>query len=91
MGHQVLLFAVITAVAVFVAKWTISSAQWRRTYKLPPRVPGVPIFGNALQIPAVQQGPWAKALAEKHGEMYVISREASAPRRPALHILRLGS
>lgn len=38
-------------------------------YKLPPRVPGVPIFGNALQVPPVQQGPWARGLAEKYGEM----------------------
>ena len=38
-------------------------------YKLPPRVPGIPIFGNALQVPPVQQGPWAKGLAEKYGEM----------------------
>lgn len=69
MAYQMVSFAVITAIAVFIAKWTISSAQWRTTYKLPPRVPGVPVFGNAFQIPAVQQGPWAKALAEKYGEM----------------------
>ncbi|PVH78054.1 cytochrome P450 [Cadophora sp. DSE1049] len=41
-------------------------------YKLPPRVPGVPIFGNALQVPPVQQGPWAKELAEKYGEMFTV-------------------
>lgn len=38
-------------------------------YKLPPQVPGLPIFGNTFQIPAVQQGPWAKKLAEAYGEM----------------------
>lgn len=38
-------------------------------YRLPPRVPGIPIFGNALQVPPSQQGPWAKELAEKYGEM----------------------
>lgn len=39
------------------------------SYKLPPTVPGIPVFGNTFQIPAVQQGPWAKRLAEKYGEM----------------------
>jgi len=43
----------------------------RQKYKLPPRIPGVPIFGNSFQVPAIQQGPWAQKLAEKYGEMSV--------------------
>lgn len=38
-------------------------------YKLPPVVHGIPFFGNSFQIPATQQGPWAKDLAYKYGEM----------------------
>jgi hypothetical protein len=38
-------------------------------YKLPPQVPGLPIFGNTFQVPATQQGPWAKKLAKTYGEM----------------------
>lgn len=42
---------------------------WHSKYKLPPKVLGLPIIGNALQVPATQQGPWAKKMAEKYGEM----------------------
>jgi hypothetical protein len=42
---------------------------WRSKYKLPVTVPGIPVFGNTFQIPPSQQGPWAKQLAEKYGEM----------------------
>ncbi|EXJ55055.1 uncharacterized protein A1O5_12794, partial [Cladophialophora psammophila CBS 110553] len=40
-----------------------------RSYRLPPVVLGVPVFSNTFQIPALQQGPWAKKLAEKYGEI----------------------
>ncbi|KAH8587938.1 cytochrome P450 [Bisporella sp. PMI_857] len=41
-------------------------------YKLPLQVPGVPFFGNALQIPPSQQGPWPKELDDKYGEMFTV-------------------
>jgi len=45
-------------------------------YKLPPRVEGgVPLFGNALQLPPVghEAGVVVKQWAEKYGEMYLPS------------------
>ena len=55
-------------VVIFGGSWL--RRLWRgRKYKLPVTVPGVPVFGNTFQIPALQQGPWAKRLAEKYGEM----------------------
>ncbi|KAK5320481.1 hypothetical protein LTR93_006693 [Exophiala xenobiotica] len=58
------------ALALFVSQQLIVGIIWNRKYKLPPRVPGIPFFGNTFQIPASQQGSWAKALAEKFGEMF---------------------
>jgi hypothetical protein len=43
--------------------------KWNKTYKLPPGPKGLPYFGNMFQIPSYHQGPWAKQLAEKYGEM----------------------
>ncbi|PSK59461.1 3-hydroxyphenylacetate 6-hydroxylase [Elsinoe australis] len=48
----------------------VQDARRKSKYKLPPRVPGVPIFGNSFQVPPKQQGPWAKKLAEQYGEMF---------------------
>lgn len=53
---------------LIVQSWVRSYIKSKK-YRLPPAVPGMPIFGNALQIPALQQGPWAKKLAEQYGEM----------------------
>lgn len=40
-------------------------------YKLPPRVPGLPFFGNTFQYPLrnAEQAKWATDLAERYGEM----------------------
>ena len=67
MQYIVPLLAALVAIVVFYVSTSYRSS---RKYKLPPRVPGVPIFGNSFQVPAVQQGQWAKQLAEKYGEMY---------------------
>lgn len=70
MVGQPVIPAVLTVVALMVGKWIYDTIQWKRKYKLPPTVEGgVPFFGNTFQIPALQQGPWAKKLAEKYGEM----------------------
>ncbi|KAF2795132.1 cytochrome P450 [Melanomma pulvis-pyrius CBS 109.77] len=58
---------------LYLAYNTLQSRLKARKYKLPPRVPGIPVFGNTFQIPLVQQGPWAKKLAEKYGEMFTCS------------------
>lgn len=70
--RQVLL-AVSIATLIIIGGWLLKSSLQRGKYRLPPQVPGLPIFGNTFQIPAVQQGPWAKDLAEKYGEMFVLS------------------
>ncbi|KAL6406506.1 cytochrome p450 [Ilyonectria robusta] len=67
--RQVLL-AVSIATLIIIGGWLLKSSLQRGKYRLPPQVPGLPVFGNTFQIPAVQQGPWAKDLAEKYGEMF---------------------
>ncbi|KAF4555597.1 Cytochrome P450-like protein 29 [Elsinoe fawcettii] len=62
--------AILGLVVLAIAAKLIQDVRWNAKYKLPPRVPGVPIFGNSFQVPPKQQGPWAKQLAEKYGEMF---------------------
>ncbi|KAH7127211.1 cytochrome P450 [Dendryphion nanum] len=62
-------------VAIFIsvlAKWYLNE-QWKRKYRLPPGPRGIPFFGNMFQMPPVHQGPWAKEMAEKYGEMFTIN------------------
>lgn len=68
---QEALVASSAGLAVIVGCWLLQTIRLGKKYKLPPRVPGIPILGNAFQIPALQQGPWAKGLAKKYGEMFV--------------------
>lgn len=72
--------------AIIVGFWLLRKTRRDKKYKLPPRVPGVPIFGNTFQIPALQQGPWAKGLAEKYGEMFVLYAVV-----PTLQMLNFGN
>lgn len=70
MAHTSLLVsAAFGALIVYAILNFVKSKNHASKYKLPPLVPGVPLFGNTFQIPLVQQGPWAKELAEKYGEM----------------------
>ncbi|KAJ8178239.1 hypothetical protein LV157_007694 [Aspergillus fumigatus] len=64
-----------------ILRWAYACYKGNQKYKLPARVPGIPILGNSLQVPAVQQGPWAKDLAAKYGEMYVGVPFPSLPSR----------
>lgn len=61
--------AIVALLAVFAIYVFVSRRSFNSKYKLPPRVPGLPVLGNSLQIPLSQQGPWAKKLAEQYGEM----------------------
>lgn len=63
---------VLVLLITLAGTWLFQRRRHNSRYKLPPHVPGVPVFGNTFQVPPVQQGPWAKNLAEKYGEMYVI-------------------
>lgn len=59
----------IGGIILYALRVFMNSLAWSKKYKLPPRIPGIPVFGNTFQIPPIQQGPWAKDLADKHGEM----------------------
>ncbi|KAJ9488600.1 hypothetical protein VN97_g4692 [Penicillium thymicola] len=69
-GGLVLTTGVVGVIALLLVQYAYTTFRWHKKYKLPPQVPGVPIFGNTFQIPAIQQGPWGKKLAEKYGEMF---------------------
>lgn len=68
---KLLLTFILLAVLSFAGKRMISFIRWQRDYRLPPRVPGLPLLGNIFQVP-FPSGMYLKALAEKHGEMYAI-------------------
>ncbi|KAH1313997.1 hypothetical protein KXV22_003441 [Aspergillus fumigatus] len=72
---------VLGLIVLGILRWAYACYKWNQKYKLPARVPGIPILGNSLQVPAVQQGPWAKDLAAKYGEMYVGVPFPSLPSR----------
>jgi hypothetical protein len=59
--------AVLASIAVYQL---LSRYQFNRKYKLPPRIPGVPLLGNLHQIPPLQQGLWGQEMAAKYGELY---------------------
>lgn len=44
--------------------------QFQSKYNLPPRIPGIPIFGNTLQLPPLKQGLWGIEMARQYGEMF---------------------
>jgi hypothetical protein len=66
---QLALKIAIGGVILYALQILIKTIIHTSKYKLPPRVPGLPIVGNTFQIPPIQQGPWAKQLAKKYGEM----------------------
>lgn len=66
---SILALAALGAFVLYTVSQYVKSRNHASKYKLPPLVPGVPLFGNTFDIPLVQQGPWAKKLAEKYGEM----------------------
>lgn len=67
LAHPFLTFAALSI--IFVLGWKISEYLKARKYKLPPRVPGIPIFGNTFQLPPLKQGVWGIETAKKYGEM----------------------
>jgi hypothetical protein len=60
---------ILLAAILWIALWRYNAYLYARKYKLPPRIPGIPIFGNALQIPPLKQGKWGIEMARKYGEM----------------------
>lgn len=67
MNQGIFLWMAVGTLTALLAGYFSHRSQ--KKYKLPPIVPGIPVMGNALQVPPSQQGQWAKSLAEKYGEM----------------------
>ena len=55
---------------VVIVVWQVNRHVQARRYKFPPRIPGIPIFGNTFQLPPIKQGVWAMEMAKQYGEMY---------------------
>lgn len=70
MEHSLLITVFVFTAVICIIQSFRRCAVRNAKYRLPPLVPGAPIFGNTFQIPLIQQGPWAKKLAEKYGEMF---------------------
>jgi hypothetical protein len=67
------IYTFLAATVALAAIYVVNSIRYNRKYKLPPFVEGgVPLLGNALQLPPVghEAGVVVKEWAEKYGEMY---------------------
>jgi hypothetical protein len=70
MGFTLYLYSAVAALGLYIVQYIIRERIRLSKYKLPPRIPGgLPLIGNTFQMPPKQQGPWAKELADKYGEM----------------------
>ena len=54
---------------ILIAVWQVKRYVRARRYKLPPSIPGIPVFGNTFQLPPLKQGVWAIEMAKQYGEM----------------------
>ena len=71
------IYTLLAGTAVIVAVYIFNTIQYNRKYKLPPFVEGgVPLLGNALQLPPIghEAGVVVKEWAEKYGEMYPLPK-----------------
>lgn len=62
---------VLAVLAIIIVQRVVSNYLWNKKYKLPPRVPGIPLLGNTFQVPPMGQGLWGQEVSKKYGEMYV--------------------
>ena len=60
--------SILILVAAIVLYQSLLSFRWNQKYMLPPRVPGWPIVGNALDVP-FPGGMWGVKMAKKYGDM----------------------
>jgi len=60
--------AVLVVIAL-VVRLLVQKIAFDRKYRFPAKIPGVPFFGNAFQMPPVAQGPYLKKIAAEKGEM----------------------
>jgi hypothetical protein len=68
----------IALVLLWLLHRTVLWLRFHRKYNFPNLVPGVPLFGNMLQIPTDTAGRrlYLHKLARKYGEMYVSQIES---------------
>jgi hypothetical protein len=59
----------LVVVALLVVQRAVSNHLYKKKYKFPPRIPGLPIVGNTFQLPGNQQGQWGVQMAREYGEM----------------------
>lgn len=63
---------------LFLIGWVsytiVGDIRLQRKYRFPNLVPGLPIVGNALQMPSIDQGPYLYQLSKKYGELLVSSK-----------------
>lgn len=69
MAGSTVYYVALVALLGLVCLQAVSRYRFNKKYKFPVRIPGLPIVGNTLQIPPLNQGLWGKAMAEKYGEM----------------------
>lgn len=69
--HHPALAISLSWAAIIIAIWMMKENARAAKYRLPPRVPGIPIFGNTFQLPPLKQGLWGVETAKKYGEMLV--------------------
>jgi len=60
---------IVALLTIIIAQRVVSNYLWNKKHKLPPRVPGIPIFGNTFQLPPMAQGLWGQEAAKRYGEM----------------------
>jgi hypothetical protein len=68
-AQRPVLAVTLLGILLLVTVWQVDRYARSRRYKLPPRIPGVPFFGNTFQLPPLKQGVWAMQMAKQYGEM----------------------
>ncbi|EXJ70648.1 uncharacterized protein A1O5_05638 [Cladophialophora psammophila CBS 110553] len=69
---RLLLAAGIIVLVGWVAWSIMADIMIQRKYRFPNLVPGLPLIGNALQIPKIDQGPYLQKLGRQYGEMFTL-------------------
>ena len=62
--------ASLTALVAWAVYQFVENRKYNQRYKFPAEIPGLPLIGNALQIPKIGAGPHMRMLASEHGEMW---------------------
>ncbi len=68
-GSSVATTLFFALVVLAIVQRIVSNHLYKKKYKFPPRIPGLPIVGNTFQLPGNQQGQWGVQMARKYGEM----------------------